>query len=373
VSAALTISLVGSFVAASCALVGTFLVLRKMALLGDAISHAVLPGIVAAFLVTNSLSSFPVVIGASLVGLLTVFLVETLHRSRRLHEDTSIGVVFPALFSVGVILVSAYTGQVHIDTDCVLYGEIGLANLDTLVVGGRDLGPRAVWVTGLVLAADVALVALLYKELKIASFDPDLAASIGFSPLLLHYVLMGAVSATVVASFESVGSILVVAMLVVPPATAYLFTTRLSRMLLLAVGLGVASALCGYVFAHWVDCSISGAMAVVAGLFFLAGLVGSPRHGIVARFVTRRRLQERLTRQMLLLHLKGRAGLHPARRMGAPELMQRFGWSRGRVESALAALIAEGYVASESGLLALTPSGEASLEKEGTAVLAHPH
>lgn len=287
-SPALSIILSGALVGAACALVGSFLVLRKMALLGDAVSHAVLPGIVIAFLVTGSRSTLPMLLGAGALGLATVLLVELFNRSRRLREDASIGVVFPALFSIGVILISRYASQVDLDLDCVLYGEIAYVPLDVLVLAGKVLGPRALWVNGALLLVDLLFVLLLYKELKLSTFDAGLAAALGFSPALLHYLLMGAVSVTVVGAFESVGAILVVAMLVVPPAAAYLLTERLSRMLALAAAFGALSAVAGYGLARWWDCSIAGAMALTAGLVFLVAFLFSPTHGLIARLLLTR-------------------------------------------------------------------------------------
>lgn len=289
-SPTLVILVVGSLVAASCALLGSFLVLRKMALLGDAISHAVLPGIVVAFLVTGSRSPLPMLIGAGALGLITVFAVELFTRTRRLAEDASIGVVFPALFSLGVILISRYASDVDLDLDCVLYGEIAYAPWDLWLVGERSLGPRALWVNGALFLVNLVFVGALWKELKLSTFDAELAAALGFSPILLHYLLMGAVSVTVVGAFESVGAILVVALLVVPPATAYLLTDRLAPMLGLAMASGVASALGGYAMARWLDASIAGSMATVAGLLFLLAFLFSPAHGLVARALRRRGL-----------------------------------------------------------------------------------
>lgn len=286
----LVILLVGSLVAASTAILGCFLVLRKMALLGDAISHAVLPGIVLAFLLTGSRSPLPMLLGAGALGLFTVFAVELFARSRRLAEDASIGVVFPALFSIGVILISRYAGQVDLDLDCVLYGEIAYAPWDLWLVGERSLGPRALWMNGALLGAIVTFVGLFWKELKLSTFDPELAAALGFSPALLHYLLMGAVSITVVGAFESVGAILVVALLVVPPSTAYLLTDRLGRMIAIAVVCGVLSTLGGYAMARSLDASIAGSMATVAGALFLLAFLLSPAHGIVPRALRRRRL-----------------------------------------------------------------------------------
>jgi manganese/zinc/iron transport system permease protein len=292
---------VGSCVAAACALVGSFLVLRKMALLGDAISHAVLPGIVVAFLLTGNRGALPMVLGAGAVGLLTVLLVELSSRTRRLHEDASIGVVFPALFSLGVILISRYASQVDLDLDCVLYGEIAYAPLDLLTIAGHEIGPKALWVNGVILLLNLAFVLGCYKELKLATFDPQLAATLGLAPMLIHYLLMGLVSVTVVGAFESVGAILVVAMLVVPPATAYLLTERLSTMLVLAVAVGVLSAYLGYEAARVWDASIAGAMAVVAGALFTLAFLLAPRQGLLARMVRERRTRSMTAEQRLAL------------------------------------------------------------------------
>lgn len=360
-----SILLVGSFVGASCGLIGCFLVLRRMALLGDAISHAVLPGIAIAFLLTGRRAPLPMVIGAGALGVLTVLLVELFQRSRRMSEDASIGVVFPALFSLGVILISRYAAQVDLDLDCVLYGEIAYVPWDLLLVGGRSFGPKALWVTGGVLALNLALVVVLFKELKLSTFDAGLAATLGFAPAFLHYLLMSAVSVTVVGSFESVGAILVVAMLVVPPATAYLLTERLGTMLVLAAGLGVASAVGGYALARALDASIAGAMAVVAGGLFLLALLFSPRHGVLARLFHHRRLGARLSDQLMLLHLDG--GGATAATLGA-----RLGWPRRRLDAALARLSGNGWIERRDEELGLTEAGRRRLSTETAGFASGP-
>lgn len=360
-----SILLVGSFVGASCALIGCFLVLRRMALLGDAISHAVLPGIAIAFLLTGRRAPLPMVIGAGALGVLTVLLVELFQRSRRMTEDASIGVVFPALFSLGVILISRYAAQVDLDLDCVLYGEIAYVPWDLLLVGARSLGPKALWVTGGVLALNLALVVVLFKELKLSTFDAGLAATLGFVPAFLHYLLMSAVSVTVVGSFESVGAILVVAMLVVPPATAYLLTERLGTMLALAAGLGVVSAIGGYGLARALDASIAGAMAVVAGGLFLLALLFSPRHGVLARLIHHRRLGTRLSDQLMLLHLDGGSAT-------AATLSTRLGWPRRRLDAALARLSGNGWIEKRNEGLSLTESGRRRLATETAGFASGP-
>ncbi|HVK38034.1 MAG TPA: metal ABC transporter permease [Candidatus Kapabacteria bacterium] len=276
------IMLTGALAAGACALVGCFLVLRKMSMLGDAISHAVLPGIALAFLFSGGRETVPMLIGAGVLGVVTAFAIESLHRAGKLQQDASIGVTFTWLFAVGVILITRYASQVDLDQDCVLYGEILFVPLDPwITAGGTSLGPRAVWTLGSVFVLNLVFVVFGYKELKITSFDPGLAASIGISATLWHYLLMGMVSLTTVGAFESVGAILVVAMLIAPPATAYLLTDRLDRMLIYAVGIGVLSAIGGFYLASWLDGSIAGAMAVVAGAFFTLALLFSPTHGVL--------------------------------------------------------------------------------------------
>lgn len=284
----LWIMIIGVLVASACSMVGCFLVLRRLAMLGDAISHAVLPGIVIAFLITGSRNTIPMLLGAGALGLLTAFLTDALTRWGRLQEDASIGVTFTWLFAIGVILVTQFTGHVDLDVECVLYGEIAFAPFDTWVVGDLNFGPRAAWILGAVTLINLAFVLLGYKQLKLCAFDAALATSLGINVALWHYLLMGLVSLTTVASFESVGAILVVAMLVVPPNTAYLLTDRLSWMIVWSVVAGALSAIGGFWLAWWLDGSIAGAMSVVAGgLFILAALI-SPRHGVLIRAIRRR-------------------------------------------------------------------------------------
>jgi len=365
-SPTLVILLVASLVASACALLGAFLVLRKMALLGDAISHAVLPGIAVAFLLTGDRSALPMVLGAGAVGVLTVFLVELSNRTQRLKEDASIGVVFPALFALGVILISRYAGQVDLDLDCVLYGEIAYSPWDLLFFQGEPIGPKALWVNGVILLVNLLFVGLFYKELKLSTFDAELAATLGFAPLLLHYLLMALVSITVVGAFESVGAILVVAMLVVPPATAYLLTDRLSHMLMLSVGTGIASAILGYFLARVWDASIAGAMAVVAGVLFALAFAFSPRHGLAARLARRRRLRRATSEQLVMLHLH-----HGHRTLPAPALARRFGWRRRRLEAVAGRLTRRGWLKKEESGLRLTEAGEQALERSGQLPLRH--
>lgn len=285
------IVLAGALAAGACAIVGCFLVLRRMAMLGDAISHAVLPGIALAFLITSSRDPLPMLAGAGALGLVTASLTDWLHRTGRVQQDAAIGVTFTWLFAIGVILISAFAGQVDLDQECVLYGEIAYVPLDHWLLGdGRSLGPRAIWVLGAVFVANAAWVTLAWKELRVCAFDPELATALGLPVVGMHVALMAATSITTVAAFESVGAILVVAMLVGPAATAYLLTDRLARMVPIAVLVGAMASALGYLLAHALDASIAGCMALAIGALFALAALFSPRHGVVTRAWRLRRL-----------------------------------------------------------------------------------
>jgi manganese/zinc/iron transport system permease protein len=285
------VMLTGSLVGISCGVIGCFLIIRKMAMLGDAISHSVLLGIVSAFLISNSFDSIAMLVGATIAGILTAFLVQLFHQSG-VQSDAAIGVVFTSLFAFGVILVSVFAKKVHLDLEHVLYGEIAYVPWDTIVIWGAELGPKAVWLIGGVLFFSLTVIGMIYKEIKICSFDSQLAVAVGIPVMFIHYVLMGLVSLTTVASFESVGAILVVAMLIVPGATAYLLTDRLSVMLGISALVGVLSSVLGYGLATLLDASIAGAMATVAGILFALAFLFSPTHGLLFKRLAQRSINQ---------------------------------------------------------------------------------
>lgn len=267
----------------ACALAGSFLVLRKQAMLSDAISHAVLPGIAIAFLLTASRNTFPMLLGAGAFGLLTVWLTEQLQRRGRLRNDASMGIVFTSLFAIGVIIITLFAGQVDLDQECILYGEIAFVPWDIWRINGLSLGPRPVWILGGVVIVNLSFILFFYKELKVYAFDPDLALSLGIPVALVHYGLMATVSFSTIAAFESVGAILVVALIIVPPAAAYLWVQRLSGMLLLAVAFGIFSSVSGYYLALLTNSSIAGAIAVMTGVLFTIAVVLNPHDGLLWR------------------------------------------------------------------------------------------
>ena len=293
----LWIIVIGSLVAVSCSLVGTFLVLRRMAMLGDAISHSVLPGIAIAFLLTSSRNSWIMLVGAAVLGVVTAFMVQTLSSRGRVRNDAAIGVTFTALFALGVILISRFASKVDLDTDCVLYGVLELTPLNTLIFAGREWGPLAFWQMLFVCLLTIGFIVIFYKELKLTSFDPPLATALGINALVMHYALMAMVSVVTVGSFEPVGAILVVAMIVVPPATAYLWTHDLKKMLWISGLIGVFSATTGYFLGLYWDASVAGTMTMVAGVLFTGAFLFSPTSGLVTKKNAQRKLGEEIVRE----------------------------------------------------------------------------
>jgi manganese/zinc/iron transport system permease protein len=358
------IALVAILTTTACALAGVFLVLRRMAMMADAISHAILPGLVAGYVLAHGPNLFSGFAGATAAGLVTVILVETLTKSRRVREDTAIGVVFPAMFALGVFVISKFFSNVHIDTDAVLYGEIAFAPFDTLQIGGRDYGPQALWVLGGLTVLNAAFLTLFYKELKLSTFDAGLAASLGFVPAVLHYGLMSMVALTTVGAFSAVGAILAVALIVVPSVTASLLTRRLPVLIGLSLLVGVTAALSGYGLAiHW-DVSISGMIATMLGVLFGVVLLTAPEQGLVARALLRRRQAIQFAQEMLVVHLSHHQNTPDEPVECRPEhLEDELQWEPQRVRDILTRARENGLITDHAPELRLTPRGRELAEQ----------
>jgi len=359
------IAVVSALSAMSCAVLGNFLVLRRMSMMGDAISHTVLPGIAIAFLLTASRESLPMLLGAAGIGLLTVFLVQAVHRLGELDEGASMGVVFTSLFAVGLILIRQGADKVDLDPGCVLYGAVEFAPLDVYIIGGLDI-PRAAVVNGAFLLINLAFVLLFYKELKVTAFDPAFADSIGINSRWVHYGFMTLVAATVVASFETVGSILVIAMLIIPAACGYLLTNRLSVMIGLSLVFGLASGFLGHGMALWVpewlglpETSTAGMVGVAALLLFTVVALVSPRHGILSRAGSRLALSMRVLCDDVLgfLYRRGEPAGEAPPIAQRGELADRLFTTRPRLAAALAALRLRGLVERRRQGYLLTEAG----------------
>ena len=353
-NAQLEIQLIASLVAVACAIPGTFLVLRKMAMISDAISHSILPGIVIGFFITQDLNSPLLILLAALTGIITVVLVEYIQKTGLVKEDTAIGLVFPALFSIGVILIAKNANDVHLDVDAVLLGELAFAPFDRLLIGSTDVGPKSLWVIGTILLVTIALLILFFKELKLSTFDKGLAASLGFSPAIIHYGLMSVSSITTVGAFDAVGAILVVALMIAPAAAAYLLTTDLKKMLALAITFGVFSAILGYWIAHWLDASIAGSITTVLGFVFLLVYLFAPSKGIIAVMYREKQQRTEVSLLTFLLHLKNHDEIEERH---VNHLNEHINWQKVRSKTVLELALKNNMIHIENNIVSLTKKG----------------
>ncbi|MFL1896048.1 metal ABC transporter permease [Aquimarina sp. 2-A2] len=355
-TAQIEIQLIAILVAIACALPGTFLVLRKMALITDAISHSILPGIVVGFFITQDLSSPLLIFLAALTGVLTVVLVEFIQKTGLVKEDTAIGLVFPALFSIGVIMIAKNANDVHLDIDAVLLGELAFAPFDRFIYNDLDLGPKSLWVIGVILLVTITLLITFFKELKLSTFDAGLAAALGLSPVVLHYGLMTVASITTVGAFDAVGAILVIALMIAPAATAYLLTNDLKKMLLLAATFGVVCALVGYWIAHWLDISISGAMTTTLGLLFLLVYLFAKNKGLFSVLYRQKRQRTEVSLLTFLLHLQNHKD--DATERHVKHLNEHINWQKVQSKSVLRLALQNNMIQINNDIISLTEKGE---------------
>ncbi|MDE0599648.1 MAG: metal ABC transporter permease [Dokdonia donghaensis] len=349
------IQLIAAVVAIACAIPGVFLVLRKMALISDAISHSILPGIVIGFFITEDLNSPLLILLAALMGVITVVLVEAIQKTGLVKEDTAIGLVFPALFSIGVILIAKNANDVHLDVDAVLLGELAFAPFDRLIVSGTDIGPKSLWVMGTILLITVGMLFAFFKELKVSTFDAGLSAALGFSPVVLHYGLMTVSSVTVVGAFEAVGAVLVVALMIAPAATAYLLTSDLKKMLVLSVIFGVFSAIAGYWVAHFLDASIAGSMTTVLGLVFLMVYLFAPNKGLIAVMYRQKQQRTEVSLLTFLLHLNNH---EEESERHVKHLNEHINWQKVRSKTVLDLAERNNLVRIDKNIVSLTTKGK---------------
>lgn len=469
--------IIGGFIALSSAVLGSFLLLRGLSLTTDAISHTVLLGIIVAFLVMvgllgmeADLSSPLLILGAAGSGVLTVVLTEMIERSGLVKEDAALGLAFPFLFAIAILLIARFADNVHLDQDSVMVGEIGVAsanannycfaNCDPITITPDDARakiirecvncvtegisprhpnaifeticencgtytagqivaqasrgnplvapeenpqlvfiPKSFGVMGILTLITVAFVVVVYKELKLATFDAGLAKALGFRPALLHYLLMVLVSLVAVGAFDAVGSILVVAFFIIPPATAYLLTNRLWVMLTFSPFIGVVSVFTGYEFAkgnflwlvdmsavmRWLnntfgmslnptwDSSISASIVLMMFFFLLMAWLFSPKFGVVALMIQRRNQQRQFAEQVVLGHIYHHRHTEiEAAELCAETLHEHFRWSKRRMAWCIARLRTFHYITLQAGQVALTERGEQRVQKFNHEVLGAP-
>ncbi|KPU43871.1 manganese transport system membrane protein MntB [Oxobacter pfennigii] len=352
------IQVIAVIVAVACALPGVFLVLRRMSMMSDSITHTILLGIVLAFFMVHDLSSPLLILGAAVIGVITVWLTEMLGRTRLLAEDAAMGIVFPLLFSIAIILITRYAGAVHLDTDSVLLGELAFAPFDRMVIAGVDIGAKAIYTTGSLLLLNLAVIIIFFKELKVATFDPMLAAVLGFAPAFVHYGLMTLVSLTTVGAFQAVGSILVVAFMIGPPVTAYLLTDDLKRMLILSGLIGAVNGILGYQAAALFDVSIAGSMAVMTGMVFLLVFVFAPGRGFISALRRRKSQKIRFAKMILLFHLYNHEGTeHEVQEAGLDTIQTELHWDTAFTRNIMALLKKEECIEFTDNMVKLTDYG----------------
>ena len=348
------IQLIAGLVAISCAIPGVFLVLRKMALISDAISHSILPGIVLGFFITQDLNSPILIMLAAGTGIITVLLVERIQKTGLVKEDTAIGLVFPALFSVGVLLIAKNANDVHLDIDAVLLGELAFAPFDRLLLLGADLGPKAGWVMGVILLITLVLLYLFFKELKVSTFDVGLSSALGFSPAILHYGLMSVSSITVVGAFDAVGAILVVALMIAPAATAYLLTSDLKKMLWLSVCFGVFAAIGGYWLAHWLDANIAGSITTILAVVFLLVYFFAPKKGMLSVMYRQKQQRTEVSLLTFLLHLNNHK---EAKERHINHLREHINWQQVKANTVVKLALDNNMITITDNVITLTQKG----------------
>lgn len=358
------IQIIAILISAACALCGCFLFLRKMTMMADSITHTILLGIVLAFFVVKDLNSPALILAAAAMGLVTVWLTELVRSTKLVSEDSSIGVVFPLLFSIAIILISRFAGNVHLDTDSVLLGELAFAPFDRMELFGADVGAKAIYVGLALLLINVVFVKLFYKELMLSSFDPVLSAAIGFSPTVLYYALMSVVSITTVGSFEAVGSILVIAFMAGPPACAYLLTEKLKTMLLLSLLFALTSAVLGLQLALQLDVSIAGMMAASLGLIFLLVLLFSPKQGLLGILLRRRQQKRDFLMDTFILHVNNHTTEETELiETGLQSIGHHLNWPADKVRRTVRDLNARQLIYVEHGCYHLTEKGQARVRE----------
>lgn len=322
----------------TCALIGTFLVLRKLSMVSDAISHSVLLGIVLAFFVTKDVTSPLLIIGAAIFGVLTVFSIEILSSTGLVKNDDAVGVVFPLFFALAVILITKYARNVHLDTDIVLMGEVIMSPLNRIDFLGYSI-PKALFQMSLMLIVNLSFIIIFFKELKVTTFDMEFASLAGFSNSLLFYILMTLSSLTAVISFDAVGAILVVSFLITPAATAYLISKDLKVMLVLSSVFAVINSVLGYIVALALNVSMSGLTATFAGLSFLLVFLFA-RDGMITRVILRTKKKKNFKMDLLIMHIGNHMNTDQDQdELGVSTIKNHLVWKEEQIEKQVKKLI----------------------------------
>lgn len=342
--------------AIACSLIGVFLVLRRLSMLADAISHSILLGIVLAYFIVKDITSVYLVFGAALFGIITVISIETLSKTKLVKNDDAVGIIFPMFFALAVILITKYARNVHLDVDVVLMGEVIMAPLNTMNFLGFEI-PKSLLQMSIIGLINLAFIVIFFKELKVTTFDPEFAKIAGFSGGLLFYSLMTLTSFTTVVAFEAVGAILVISFLIAPAASAYLISKNLKTMILLSVAYSIINSILGFVFAMYYNLSMSGMTATIAGLsFFITFLLN--RNGLLMRILSRKKKHEEFKKDTFMIHVGNHELKANAKEeLGLSTIYKHLSWKKEDIDKYGKILIDENKLRIEEGIYKLTEKG----------------
>lgn len=336
-----------------CALCGSLLLVNQKAMISEGLSHAVLPGLVIAFALVKDYNSPWLILAATASGLVMVWLAKAIQSTGIVDGDAGLGIVFSGMFSVGILLVSLYLRKTHFHADCIIDGNLALAPLQRFTIGGIDLGPKSLILMLAILLGALAFILLNFKELKIMLFDPELAQRLGYKPEFLQMIWLALVALATVTSFTVAGSILIVALMIAPPAAAYLLANRLSVLIALACGISIIAATGGFFTSLKLEVAPAGPIAAFAGFVFLVTLVVAPKRGILAKYLKRSRRRNLLDEYLLLSIVDSGEQPHACYSSG----------SSMNVDRGLERLRLSGAIAQESEIPKITENGQRRLQE----------
>lgn len=321
----------------ACSIPGVFIVLRGSSMITDALSHSVLLGIVLAFFITQDLYSPFLFAGAVLFGLVTVYAIQFITKWGGIQEDMAVGLIFPLFFSIAVLLITRFASNTHLDLDLVLMGDVVLAPLHRVTILSFSL-PRALLQMGVIAIVNFIFLFVLYKELKVTTFDAEFATLAGISAAVVQFLLMTILSVTTVAAFDVVGAILVISFLVTPATTAHLVAKKLSHMVLWTMFFGLLMSVVGYAMALILDVSMSGMCAVVAGVILFVVWITN-EEGPIREVLRRRSNRKQLEEEMILVHLVHHQNESSEVELGWDTIHEHMGWTKERMRTVIDELI----------------------------------
>ena len=343
--------------AIACSIIGVFLVLRRLSMLADAISHSILLGIVLAYFVVKDITSVYLVFGAAIFGVITVFSIESLSKTKLVKNDDAVGIVFPMFFALAVILITKYARNVHLDVDIVLMGEVIMAPLNTVNFLGMEI-PKSLLQMSVMGLINIAFIRIFFKELKLTTFDAEFAKIAGFSEVLLFYGLMSLTSFTTVVAFEAVGAILVISFLIAPASSAYLISKNLRTMIIISVLYSILNSILGFVLAMYYNLSMSGMSATIAGItFFITFLFN--KNGFLMKIITRKRKHIEFKKDAFLMHVGNhQQGENSKEELGINTIYTHLSWEKEDIEKYSNILIEENKILIDEGVYKLTEKGK---------------